>query len=282
MRRIVLAAGIVIGLAGLVAWNLPRPSNDRIWIEPHARTPAITRGDGRITIDGVRDFAWPDSGPPAPRWDVRSYDLDAIRDVAYIVTPFDTEWRGPAHAFLSFGFDDGSFLSVSVEARREVGEEYSMVQGMLKRFELIYVFGDERDLIGSRVLRQDDDVFLYPVKASRERVRALFLRIVERAEALSSRPEFYGTLRNNCTTAILGHVNAVADEPVRWGLRILLPGYSDALALERGLLDVAGPIEAARARHRINDKVRRFAGAADFSTRIRETTDLGARVDAPR
>ena len=61
--------------------------------------------------------------------------------------------RGPAHAFVSFGFDDGGYVAISVEARREAGETYSPARGLMKQFEIMYVVGDERDLIGLRVAR---------------------------------------------------------------------------------------------------------------------------------
>lgn len=269
-RRLLLVSTLVLA-GSILAWSRIEPSADRDWTDVHARAPSITFDGDTFTIEGVRAFTWPaDTGaPPTLHWDTRTYSSAGVSGVWYVVAPFDTDWRGPAHAFLSFGFDDGRFLSVSVEARRERGEEYSMVGGMLKRYELIYVLGDERDLIGSRVLRQDDATLLYPVRASREGARALLRDILDRVAELDRRPEWYGTLRNNCTTAILRHADAILDKPIGWGLRVLLPGYSDALALERGLLDTDLPIDDARDTFRINEKVRRWADAPDFSARIR-------------
>jgi hypothetical protein len=149
-----------------------------------------------------------------------------------------------------------------------------MVRGVLKGFELIYIIGDEADLIGSRVLN-GDQVFLYPGRASPAAARALLTAMLERANDLAERPEFYGTLRNNCTTAILDHINALADRPIRYGPRVLLPGYSDALALRHGLLDTELSIEDARRRFFVNDRVLRHAGADDFSLRIREVSEEG-------
>jgi hypothetical protein len=148
-----------------------------------------------------------------------------------------------------------------------------MVRGLLKRYEVIYVIGDERDLIGARVTAQQDELYLYPVRASRAAVRTLFVDVLERANAIADRPEFYGTLRNNCTTAILDHVNTVLDKPIKWGPRVLLPGYSDALALRHGLLETELSLEAARGRFYANERIRRFADAPDFSVRIREAPD---------
>ncbi|HEX6315747.1 MAG TPA: DUF4105 domain-containing protein [Gemmatimonadaceae bacterium] len=273
-RSIILAVAGAFGVGAGIAWSGVEARADRDWTEVHARAPRIERDGDRITIRDIRAFTWPAAGgEPLLRWEDRTYRVDDVATVWYVVAPFETDWRGPAHTFLSFGFDDGRFLAVSVEARRERGEEYSMLGGLLKRFELIYVIGDERDLVASRVLRQDDATLLYPVRASRDGARALFRSVLGRVEELEQRPEWYGTLRSNCTTAILRHVDDVIERPIRWGLRVLLPGYSDALALERGLLDTDLSLEQARHRFRINERVRRFADAPDFSARIREAPD---------
>ena len=269
---LVLAAALT-GLAA-VGWTRIRPAADRDWIDLHARAPSLVRDGDRVTIRDVRTFDWPANGAdPILRWEDRTYSIDDVATVWFVVAPFETDWRGPAHTFLSFGFDDGRYLAVSVEARRERDEEYSMVGGMLKRYELIYILGDERDLIASRVLYQDDPTLLYPVRASREGAQALLRSILGRVDALHQQPEWYGTLRNNCTTAILRHADEVLEKPIGWSLRVLLPGYSDALALEHGLLDTDLPIDRAREAFRINERVRRFADAQDFSRRIREAPD---------
>lgn len=272
MVFLLLTAALV--LLGAFGWTRIRPAADRDWIDLHARAPSLVRDGERVTVRDVRTFEWPtDGGDPVLRWEDRAYAIADVATVWFVVAPFETDWRGPAHTFLSFGFDDGRYLAVSVEARRERGEVYSMVGGMLKRYELIYILGDERDLIASRVLYQDDPTLLYPVRASREGAQALLRSILDRVEALDRRPEWYGTLRNNCTTAILRHADEVLEQPIGWSLRVLLPGYSDALALEHGLIDTDLPIERARDTFRINERVRRFAGAQDFSRRIREAPD---------
>ena len=56
--------------------------------------------------------------------------------------------------------------------------------------------------------------------------------------------------------------------PSSW--RIVLPGYSDAVALGLGLIDTTGTIADARARFRINERARAALTAPDFSRLIRE------------
>lgn len=268
-RRLAGAVGIAV-VAGAVAWSVAvRPSHDRDWQPEHARAPhAVVTGDA-VRIHDIRDFRYDAAGRAIASYYTRDYDLSALESVWFVLTPFERDFRGPAHAFLSFGFADSQYVAISVEARREVSESYSMLRGMLKRYELLYVIGDERDLIGNRALVQDDEVYVYPIRANAAQVRALFEDMLDRANALHRAPEFYGTLLNNCTTAILEHVNRIAERKIRWGPRILLPGYSDALALELGLIDTELDIEGARARYRINDLARAAADDSRFGVAIR-------------
>lgn len=267
-KRLLIALACA-GVLGALAFSAAAPSNEHDWAVEQSVLPSVTI-DGHVArVDGVRDFAWLPDGTAAPAWETRSYDLDRIESVWFVLVPFGERLRGPAHAFLSFGFADSQYVAISVEARRRVGQQYSLLGGMLKRFGIVYVIGDERDLIGSRVAG-GDDVFVYPVRATADAARDLFVAMLQSADSLRARPRFYGTIRDNCTTNILDHVNRIAPEPIPYGVRILLPGYSDALALERGLLDTDLPIEQARERFRINDAAMRFAGRDDFSIRIRE------------
>lgn len=270
LLRLCLGLTMVAAATAAFAWSRVAPRNDRQWIPGQARLASASFHDNSVTIENVRNFDWSVAGEPEPRWETRSYDLAAIESVWYLLSPFGERFRGPAHAFLSFGFADGSFVSISVEARREIGESYSLMKGMLKRFELMYLIGDERDFIGLRTLRFADDVYLYPVRATPAAARALFEEMLHAANELARKPAFYGTIRNNCTTRILLHANSVAPDPIRWSPRILLPGYSDALALDAGLLDTDLPVEEARDRHRINDVARAAVGDPLFSLLIRE------------
>lgn len=255
-----------------------RPSNGREWVPEQARLPTAELAGDQVIIRNVRNFEWTADGVAADRWEDRRYDLDRIESVWFVLTPFATDWRGPAHAFLSFGFADSQFVSISVEARREVGETYSILKGMLKRFEIAYVVGDEQDLLGVRVLKQQDEVYVYPIRATTQAVRELFTDMLGRANQLAAKPEFYGSLRNNCTTAILSHVNRVVERRIPYGWRVLLPGYSDALAHELGLIDTELALEAAREQFRANDRIRAAIGRNDFGLRIRDRT--GPESDA--
>lgn len=267
---LVTLAGVGLGLGMAVVLGLRSPSNDRAWAADQSRLPEIEVIDGEARVRGIRDFRYRADGSVEARWRDGTYRLDQARRVWFALAPFASRYRGLAHSFLSFEFEDGRFLSVSVEARREADEGYSLVGGLLQGFEVTYVVGTEEDLLGLRALR-GDTLFLYPSVASPEQTRAIFVDMLARARALADAPEFYNTLTNNCTTNLRDHVNRVTSARLPWGWGILLPGFSDVLALEHGLLDAGPDVGAARARHRVDERVRRALaeGGEGFSRRIR-------------
>jgi len=268
-RFILLGAAIAVMATGLT-WFSIRPRSDRAWIPEQAVLPEA-RIEGNVArITNVRDFTYTARHDFAPKYADRSYELDKLTTVWYVLTPFSDRWRGPAHSFVSFGFADSQFVSISVEARREPGEVYDAVTGLFKRFELMYVIGDERDLIGQRAAFSTERVYLFPIKAKTERMREMFLSMLSRANQLREHPEFYNTITNNCTSNVVAHVNRVAPKTVPAGLKTMLPGYTDEVAFKLGLLDTDLDLERARQRYLINARARRFIRDPLFSFRIRE------------
>ena len=48
----------------------------------------------------------------------------------------------------------------------------------------MYVIGDERDLIGQRAAFGKTPVYMYPIRAPRERIREVFVAMLQRADSL--------------------------------------------------------------------------------------------------
>jgi hypothetical protein len=268
LRTVLVVAAALGGAVGL-RLLLERPSGDREWIAQQARVPVIAFAGDVVRIGNVRNTTYRTADDYDVHYEERVYDLDRLQRVWLALAPFGDGWRGPAHIFLSFEFADSQYVSVSVEARREVGEEYSVWKGLLRRYELTYVIGDERDLLGLRAVQWNDPTYLYPIRATPAQAREVFVRMLTHAQQLEQRPEFYNTLFSNCTTNIVRPVNQFATNRIRWGWQVLLPGYSDDLAYAMGLIDSDGSLEEVRARHRINERAQGAWGAADFSARIR-------------
>ena len=270
MLTTAVALGLILGGLWIVL-SFRVPSNARVWAPDQARLPEISVETDAVTVRGLRDFRYEAGGIAEARYLDERYPLADVRRVWFALAPFANRYRGLAHSFLTFEFGDGRFVAVSVEARREAHEQYSLVGGLTRSFELTYVVGTEEDLLGVRALR-GDSLYLYPSVATPDQARAIFVDMMERARATQEAPEFYQTIFNNCNTAIRYHVNRATDARLPWGWGILLPGFSDALALEQGLLDTPLDLEQARVRFRVDPDVRRVLaeGGPDFSRRIRQ------------
>ena len=207
----------------------------------------------------------------------RTININQIQSVDYVVVPFNNTPQ-IAHTLLSFGLDNGTYLGVSVEVRREKGEGYSAWRGLTRQLELMYVLADERDLIGVRTSHRDSDVYIYPTVATPKQAQALFQSVVTRMNKLAADPEFYHTITNNCTTNLKLHVNELSPNRVPYDWKILLPGHSAEYAYELGLLDRRIPFEDLQALALVQEEANESLDSPQFSQLIRTRRDALERL----
>lgn len=266
--RVVLAVVAVVIVAALVYAVAGRPSNQRDWAPNEAvLATAETVGD-TVIIRNVRNTTYRSDADYTPAYYDARFDLKDLRRVWFAVVPFSAS-SPMAHTFVSFEFAGPRFVAISVEARKERGETYGPVKGMFRRYELMYVIADERDAIGLRAVHRGDDVYLYPVRTDPEHARAMFVGMLAQANELARHPRFYHTLLENCTSTIVGHVNALVPGRVPFSYRWVLTGYADELAYDLGLIDTGVPRNALRSRYGVSAAARAAADSVNFSAAIR-------------
>jgi hypothetical protein len=266
-RRTLLGFGAA--LAGVLLWWASiEPSNARDWQTEVAVLPYATQDGDLITLHNVRDFDYRTEQNFVARYEDRTFDLRDLDAVDLIAV----YWAGDAiaHIMVSFGFA-GDHVAFSIETRKEKGEAYSSFAGFFKRYELIYVVGDERDLIRVRTnyRRPEELVYLYRTRMNPANARRLFLEYVGKINQLRERPEFYNTLITNCTTDVWALTRALSGKvPLDW--RVLLSGYFPEYAYDLGSLDTSLPFPELKARSLINDKAHVADTDPNFSAHIRE------------
>ena len=143
--------------AGVVAWWVSiMPSHHRPWRPEVAVMPRAFIDGDRVRITGVRDFDYRSRNDFTVRYEEREVQLSHLTGLDFFVSYWS---EGPvAHTFVSFIFDNAAPLSISIETRPEVGEGFDPLASLFKQFELIYVVGDERDLVRVRTnYRQNYD-----------------------------------------------------------------------------------------------------------------------------
>jgi hypothetical protein len=246
-----------------------KASNNRNWRPDLAVLPVADINGERIKLYHIRDCTYRTEDDYDVRHFDREFKLTDVRSVDFIVVPFQNT-PALAHTMLSFGLANGEQFVVSVEGRLEQGEKYSTLGGALNGYELMVVIGTERDLILLRTEVRKVDVYLYPTRVTPEQTQRLFVAMLNRANELARKPEFYDLLTNNCTTNIVDHINGLKPGSIPNDIRVLLPGHSDRLAYDLGLLAVNGPFDQIRAASHINLVAHLNYEASDFSNRIRQ------------
>jgi hypothetical protein len=257
----------LFAFAIVLIWYLSlRASNERDWRVEQSRTPWCDIQGDQLTLHNVRNFDYHSVDEQLPKWEDRAYDLNHLRSVDLILC----DWGSPdvAHVISSFGFDDGRYLAASIEVRREKGEPQDSLRSLFREYELIYIFGDERDLIRLRTNFRKEDLYLYRTTLSPAQARAVLLSYLGRANALATRPEWYNAITTNCATGVLPHARA-AGAPGRWSIDIFLSGRAARQGYRNGLLDTSLPFEELENRSHINSAAVAAENAPDFSERIR-------------
>ncbi|MEM9668048.1 MAG: DUF4105 domain-containing protein [Pseudomonadota bacterium] len=213
-------AGIAITLLIFVLIiGLRQPSHDRDWRPEISIMPKVEQAGSEYTIDHVRDWTYSDDGPVSTEYLTAAYDTDDLQGAWLMVEPFGGT-DAIAHTLVIFEFSDDRLLGLTIEARKEEGEIYSALKGALNTFELVYLWGEPRDLLTRRARYLKHEIFLYPLELSAADRNAFFGALVAKTNALYDRPRFYNTLFSNCTNELA----KTAGLP--WNSAFILTGYS--------------------------------------------------------
>lgn len=252
VARAIIGSGVLAGLAGLwfgyapwvwggvgvsalafALWYASRsPRLDKAWI------PEVAHGltgdvQGLVHIPHVRRFRWITRKEVIEAWEAQHYDPDGITSVDLVMSV----WSNPliAHTMVSFGFADGRHLVFSGETRRQKGDRFTITGGFFRRFELILIAADERDVIHLRTDVRQEKVSLYPVLMPPDARRALFLAFIGQGNDLARHAMWYNTVTTNCTTVPFEIVRTIA-RGLRYDWRLLFSGHLPGYLRKLGVL----------------------------------------------
>ena len=244
------------------------PDAGRPWDVGMERVPLVKLEGNKVHIENFRNFRFECDGSHEENYESRTVEVDKLVSAEFIVVPFASQ-PDLAHTMMSFGSSDRQHTVVSVEARRRLNQNYSIIKGMFGAFPLMYAIADERDAIGQRTELRGDDVYLYRSSATAEQVQSFFRCVMTRVDKLSKSPERYNTITNNCLTNIRFHVNRIWPGSVPWNWRILINAHSDYLAYKLGMLESNESFESTREHANITSRAKGNWHREDFSQLIR-------------
>jgi hypothetical protein len=241
-----VAAGALLLVAVLWIGTLlaaRRPSLSRDWDEDVRVLAGVEElPDGSVRLTQVRDWRYARDAVLARDYHDVRYDPGEVEGLWVYEQELGLGGR-IAHTFLVFEFPEsyGSdrWLGLSVETRREVGETYSLVGGVLQKFEVTHIWAKEEDLVRRRVELLDYPLTRYRVTVSNENVARLFRRFVRETAELARTPRWYNTLTTNCTSSLIQYVNTVEPGSIPWHYSFVLTGRTDDYLARLGYLDPA-------------------------------------------
>ena len=258
---------LVLHGALLVWWNNLIPSNNHQWEEDVAQmTSGSIEGD-QVTLFNVRNFDWHSETEYTPRWETREYDLSKLTSVDMLTSHWGMD--AIAHVLVSFGFDDGQFVTFSVEIRKKKGQQFSETAGFFKQYELSILATDERDAIGVRPNVRGEDTFLYRIDMPADIRKKLFLSYIEQANQLIEQPRFYNTVTANCTTLVFGMMQHISGG-LPLDARLLLTGYLPSYVQELNGLTDGFDLAQLRSAGRITERSKQAGQSSNYSKIIRQ------------
>ncbi len=241
VRRVVGGSTALMVLGYLVLVAPRRPSLDREWDEDVAVLAGVVqRPDGRIALTDVRDWTYTRDSITAKRYFDRDYRPDDVVGMWLYEQALDGVGL-IAHTFLVFEFDDSygddRWLGLSVETRRESHEEYSIVRGMLREFEVTHIWAKEADLVRRRVEYLDYPLRRYRLDIPVEYQARIFAKMTAETDALSQSPRWYHTALHNCTSSLIRYVNESEPDAIPLHYSYVFTGKIDEYLERLGYLD---------------------------------------------
>ena len=247
------------------------PSNDRSWVNDNQRLTNIEINGDKAHIKNVRDFNWRSTKDFDEHWVDMSVDLDKVSKIWFVLEYFSPERKEMAHTILSYEFEDGTRLACSIEVRKREGVRYHPLKGVFRTYELIYVWGTERDVIGvrSRCRKKSKTHLFEGVVLGPGNERRMLESYIRRTNKLANEPEWYNTITNTCTTNIVNHVNEVYPGRVPWAIGIMMPGLSPKMLLRNNLVKASGSVDVAMESSLIDSISEKWDYSTDFGDWIR-------------
>lgn len=243
-----------------------RPSNDRIWA-PDVEFGVTSTVDGDlVTLNHVRNFDWSTPDTFTGGWETREYRLSDLTSVDLV----SSVWANPAiaHTLMSFGFADGTHVVFSAEIRKQKGEAFTAIGGFFRKFDLVLIAADERDILRLRTDVRRETVSLYRLTAPPELMQRMFLNFVTLGNDLAARPRFYNTATTNCTTVVWQMAREV-QPGLPLDARVFLSGWIAGYLQRIGLLPAEVPLAQIEAEALVPPAGPAGPDSAAFSARLR-------------
>lgn len=244
---------------------LRRPSQESNWVPEHSVLASADINGGEIVLNNIISADYTAPGKCIVEHYDKSFNITDVDSAWLLVENFHV-YAGPikinlSHAFLTFGFKDETFISISVAGRRKLGEVVTFARIIPHRNEIIYKVIDEADTLYARCVHDNDEVKLYKLRATPDLSQKILLNMLGELNKLHRKPKWFDSLTRNCSTEIIKHLKDVGFKLPLWH-----PSYIATTGIDE-LLQKFGVIESGNS---IMQKVQDLGKDPELSRKIRE------------
>jgi hypothetical protein len=205
------------------------PRLDRNWIEHLARMPDIEMTEDGFSLGPATDWTYDANGPVEKNTVSFAANYSDLENIWFMVEP-QPGGGYAAHTLLLFEFAGDRIIGITVEARREKGEEYDAFQGLFNKFELAYIWSTAKELLSRRAVYLAKEVYVYPLTLTEQQEVDFLKALLMQTMALETRARFYNTFTSNCTNE-LGKIARIP-----WHYSFILTGYSPQYLYKLGYI----------------------------------------------
>ena len=234
---LLLLSGLLFSIYSAIIYTSTAATNNREWTFDQEKAPVITfSNDGstpRVKIENVRNFSWAENGDKS--WQDLRFDLKDLKQLKVAVSHFSA-LSEIAHVFLIFVLENDQEFGLSIEARREKGESYTLLNGLRAKYEMLYLIATANDLLSVRLSR-NETLYVYPIDATPDNVQQLFIKFTDKITELDNKPELYHLFFRNCTNQLVKQVNNLSDQNYPWLVQNFMPGRTGKALFQLGLID---------------------------------------------
>jgi len=196
-----------------------QPRLDRNWVEHLARMPDIDLREDGFSLGPATDWTYDAKGPIAKKTISFDANFADLKNVWFMVEP-QPGGGYAAHTLVLFEFAGDRIIGLTVEARREAGEQYDAFEGLFNKFELAYIWSTAKELLTRRAVYLAKEIYVYPLALSDQQEKDFLRALLRQTISVSAKPRFYNTFTSNCTNELA----KVAK--LGWHYSWVLTGYS--------------------------------------------------------
>lgn len=230
-KKILLSVGVLLVVVLGLLFNFKKPLLLADW-DDDVRVLAqveISEDESNMVFKGIRNWTYAPEKVLTEDYFSQTYQLEDLKNVWFYLQPLDKSGL-IAHTFVVFEFDESygerRNIGVSVETRRQKGQEYSLLKGAFKGFMLVHTWATEADLTSRRTDYYDYQLTRHKLILSAADQKGLLKAFARETNSLHTKPKFYNTVTQNCTNALAKYVNQLKPDAIPWHYSYIFTGKS--------------------------------------------------------